>query len=121
VFEPISPSRSDRDIDKESVTRETNADDRARRGFRIRAVDRKATREVTLRESELNDGYGELAYVGLLTITTASVDELDAASGLVEQTAAQAGIELHPLYARHAAGWVASLPLGRTIARKTGT
>jgi hypothetical protein len=121
VFEPISPSRSDRDIDKESVTRETNADDRARRGFRIRAVDRKASREVTLRESELNDGYSELAYVGLLTITTASMDELDAASGLVEQIAAQAGIELHPLYARHAAGWVASLPLGRTIARKTGT
>jgi hypothetical protein len=121
VFEPISPSRSDRDIDKESVTRETNADDRARRGFRIRAVDRKATREVTLRESELNDGYSELAYVGLLTITAASVDELEAASGLVEQTAAQAGIELHPLYARHAAGWVASLPLGRTIARKIGT
>ena len=52
VFEPIAPSRSDRDIDKEAVTRETNADDRVRRGFRIRAADRKAAREVTLRETE---------------------------------------------------------------------
>jgi hypothetical protein len=118
VFEPIAPSRSDRDIDKETVTRETNAEDRARRGFRIRAADRKAAREVTLRETELNDGYAELAYVGLLTVTATTVDDLDDLSGIVEQTAAQAGIELHPLYARHAAGWVSSLPLGRSVARR---
>ncbi|MGD9998356.1 MAG: SCO6880 family protein [Ilumatobacteraceae bacterium] len=120
VFEPIAPSRSDRDIDKETVTRETNAEDRARRGFRIRAADRKAAREVTLRETELNDGYAELAYVGLLTVTARSLGELDDLSGIVEQTAAQAGIELHPLYARHAAGWVSSLPLGRSVARRIG-
>ena len=120
VFEPIAPSRSDRDIDKESVTRETNADDRARRGFRVKAADRKAAREVTARESELNDGFSELAYVGLLTVTASTLDELDQLGGVVEQTAAQAGIELHALYARHAAGWVSSLPLGRTIARKVG-
>ena len=120
VFEPIAPSRSDRDIDKETVTRETNADDRARRGFRIRAADRKATREVSLRETELNDGFSELAYVGLLTVTARTLDELDDVSGIVEQTAAQAGIELRPLYARHAAGWVSSLPLGRSVARRIG-
>ena len=120
VFEPIAPSRSDRDIDKETVTRETNTDDRARRGFRIRAADRKASREVGLRETELNDGFSELAYVGLLTVTAQTLDELDDVSGIVEQTAAQSGIELHPLYARHAAGWVSSLPLGRTVARRIG-
>lgn len=120
VFEPFAPSRSDRDIDKETVTRETNAEDRARRGFRIRAADRKAAREVSLRESELNDGYSELAYVGLLTVTADSVEELDDLGGIVEQTAAQAGIELHPMYARQASGWVSSLPLGRTVARRVG-
>ena len=102
------------------MTRETNADDRARRGFRVKAADRKAAREVTARESELNDGFSELAYVGLLTVTASTLDELDQLGGVVEQTAAQAGIELHALYARHAAGWVSSLPLGRTIARKVG-
>lgn len=120
VFEPIAPSRSDRDIDKETVTRETNAEDRARRGFRVRAADRKAAREVSLRETELNDGFAELAYIGLLTVTAPSRDELDNISGAVEQTAAQAGIELHPLYARHGAGWVSSLPLGRSVARRVG-
>jgi hypothetical protein len=120
VFEPIAPSRSDRDIDKETVTREVNTDDRARRGFRIRSADRKASREVGLRENELNDGFSELAYVGLLTVTAHTLDELDDVSGNVEQTAAQSGIELHPLYARHAAGWVSSLPLGRTVARRIG-
>ena len=118
VFEPISPSRSDRDIDKESVARETNADDRARRGFRVKAADRKASREVTLRESELNDGYSELAYVGLLTLTASTLHELDDLGGLVEQTAAQVGVELHALFSRNASGWLSSLPLGRGVARK---
>lgn len=118
VFEPIAPSRSDRDIDKETVTRDTNTDDRVRRGFRVRAADRKAARDVTTRETELNAGYPELAYVGLLTVTTPDVDELDRVARQVEQTAAQTGIELHPLYGSQSAGWVSSLPLGRTIARK---
>ena len=118
VFEPVAPSRSDRDIDKEAVTRETNADDKARRGFRVKAVDRKAARDVERREAELNDGYPELAYTGLLTVTAATVDELDDLAGTVEQTAAQAGIELRVLYASQAAGWVAGLPLGRNLARK---
>jgi hypothetical protein len=121
VFEPVAPARSYRDVNKESVSRETNADERARRGFRVRAADRKAARDVQLREGELNDGYSELAYVGLLTVTAVDDHTLDGLSGVVEQTAAQAGIELHPLFGRHAAGWVASLPLGRTVARRTGS
>jgi hypothetical protein len=118
VFEPITPSRSDRDIDKESVTRETNSEDRARRGFRVRSVDRKAVRDVTEREAELNAGYRELAYVGLLTLTADTVEELDQLGPLVEQTAAQSGVELQALYGRQGDGWVSSLPLGRSVARK---
>src|SRR3954451_5832605 len=68
--------------------------------FRVRAADRKAHREVQLREAELNDGYPELAYVGFLTVTTRDPGDLDDLAGLVEQTAAHAGIQLHPLYAR---------------------
>ena len=115
VFEPVAPSRSDREIDRESVTRATNASDKARRGFRVKASDRKAGREVELREAELNDGYGELAYAGVVTVTVTDPEQLDRVAATVEQTAAQAGIELAPLYGRQAAGWVASLPLGRTL------
>ncbi len=115
VFEPIAPSRSDREIDRESVTRATNASDKARRGFRVKASDRKAAREVELREAELNDGYGEVAYGGIVTVTVTDPEQLDGVGATVEQTAAQAGIELLPLYGRQAVGWVASLPLGRTL------
>lgn len=117
VFEPIAPSRSDRDIDRDAVTRSTNTDDKARRGFRVRASDRRATREVDQREHELGAGFAELRYVGLLTVTASTIDELDTLTPTVEQAAAQAGIELSALYGRHATGWVASLPLGRTVAR----
>ena len=118
VFEPISPSRSDRDIDRESVARTTNADDKARRGFRVKAADRKAARDVEMREAELNEGFGELSYVGLLTITVADPAALDAMAATVEQVAAQSGVELLSLFGRQSHGWVASLPLGRTIARR---
>ena len=60
VFEPVAPSRSQRDLDREAVTRHTNLADRARRGFRIPAVARHAAHDVERREHELVAGYGEL-------------------------------------------------------------
>ena len=118
VFEPVPPSRSDRDIDRETVVRATNAADKERRGFRVKAVDRKAARDVQRREHELDEGFAELRYVGLLTVTVTDPDQLEEIAATVEQAAAQAGIELQALYGRQAAGWAASLPLGRTVARR---
>ena len=34
----------------------------------------------------------------------------------MELTAARSGVELQPLLAQQAAGWVSSLPLGRNVA-----
>ena len=76
VFEPVPPSRSDRDIDRETVVRATNAADKERRGFRVKAVDRKAARDVQRREHELAEGFAELRYVGLLTVTVTDPDQL---------------------------------------------
>ena len=45
------------------------------------------------------------------------LDELDDACADVEQAAAQSLLDLRPLDARHDLGWVASLPLGRGLAR----
>jgi hypothetical protein len=116
VFEPFSPSQSARSVDEASVALESAEASKSKRGFRVRAGDRRAREEVARREHELVAGHGELAYCGLITVSARSVDALDDASSDFEQSAGHAGLQLRPLEGRHAAGWVAALPLGRTLA-----
>lgn len=118
VFEPIPPSRSDHAVDRELVKREANIESRHQRGFRVTGKDRKALGEAEARETELNSGYPELCYVGLVTLTAPDVDLLESQASKLEQTAAQVGIELQPLWGQQAAGWASSLPLGRTVAQR---
>jgi hypothetical protein len=75
---------------------------------------------VEAREVELASGYAECLYTGMLTISAQSAELLDQQSADLEQVAANAGIELQPLWGRQADGWVASLPLGRSLARRIG-
>ena len=78
VFEPVAPSRSDRDVDRERTQREANIETRRRRGFLVRRADEKAVTEVEAREVELASGYVECLYTGLLTLTARTSEELDA-------------------------------------------
>ena len=119
VFEPISPSQAARSIDEASVALESAQAAKSKRGFRIRAGERRLRDEVERREHELVAGYGDLAYCGLVTVTARSLDELDDAAADFEQSTAHAGVQLRPLEGRHAMGWVAGLPLGRTVAART--
>lgn len=120
VFEPVAPSRSDGDVDRERTQREANIETRRRKGFIVRRIDEKAVAEVESREAELAAGYVECMYTGLLTLTASTADELDSKSADLEQAAANSGIELQLLVGRQAAGWVSSLPLGRNVARRIG-
>ena len=82
----------------------------------MRAGDRRAREEVERRELELVAGHGELTYCGLITVSAPTFDELEDAGADFEQGAAHAGLQLRPLHSRQAAGWISSLPLGRTVA-----
>jgi hypothetical protein len=119
VFEPVAPSQSARAVDEASVALESAEVSKSKRGFRIRAGDRRAREEVERREHELVAGHGELAYCGLVTVSAPSTEALDEAGADFEQGAAHAGLQLRPLESRHAAGWVSSLPLGRTVATRS--
>ena len=91
VFEPIPPSRSDRAVDRELVKREANIESRHRREFRVTGKDRKALDEAEAREAELNSGFAELFYVGLVTLTAPDDDTLESQAAQLEQIAAQVG------------------------------
>ena len=120
VFEPVAPSRSDSDVDRERTQREANIETRRRKGFIVRRADEKAVAEVESREGELASGYVECLYTGLLTLTAPTSEQLDVQAADLEQAAANVGVELQPLWGRQGDGWVASLPLGRTLARRIG-
>ena len=66
VFEPISPSQAARSVDEASVALESAEASKSKRGFRVRASERRVREEVERREHELVAGYGELAYCGLV-------------------------------------------------------
>jgi hypothetical protein len=121
VFEPIPPSRSQRQIDRDATRLASDEEQRAKRGFRIGARHRRAQDAVREREHEVVAGYAELEYAGFLTVTGHDVDELEAACAEYEHAAAQVGLELRALDGQHDAGLGACLPIGRypTVRRFT--
>ena len=59
-------------------------------------------------------------FVGLVTVTSDDPEVLDNECADIEQAAAQSLLDLRPLDARHDLGWLASLPLGRTVSPPSG-
>lgn len=118
VFEPIPPSLAAQAVDEAAVVLEASELAKTKRGFRVRAADRRKRDEVDLRERELVSGFGDFAYAGFVHVTCGDLDDLDDVAKDVEDTATRAGVLLRPLDGRHGAGWVAGLPLGRTVAAR---
>jgi hypothetical protein len=116
VMEPVPTSKAARVADREVMSREADAEMKERRGFRVSARDRKRMADVTTREQELTEGHPEFRFVGLVDVTAPDLDTLEDAAAAIEQAAAQSLVDLRPLEARHDLAWVASLPLGRTVA-----
>jgi hypothetical protein len=115
-YEPVPPSRSQRQIDRETVKLLSDEEQRSRSGFRIGARHRRAQAEVLDRETELVAGYGELEFTGFVVVTAADLDELERSCVEYEQVAAQSGLELRRLNGRHDLALACMLPIGRGIA-----
>jgi hypothetical protein len=121
VMEPVPMSRAARAADREVMAREADADLKQRKGFRVNATERKRLTDVEARERELSEGHAEFHFVGIVTVTATDLDALDDACADVEQAAAQSLLDLRSVDARHDLGWVAALPLGRSITRTPRT
>lgn len=66
------------------------------------------------RERSVVAGHTDVEFAGLITVTAASPEALDAARAQIVRAAAQAACEVRPLYGRQAQGFVcAALPLAR--------
>jgi hypothetical protein len=119
VLEPVPMGRAARAADREVMSREADADMKTQKGFRVNARERKRLADVEARERELSEGHAEFQFVGIVDVASPTLDELDDACADVEQAAAQCLLDLRPLDARHELGWLATLPLGRALTRRT--
>ena len=118
-LEPVPPSKSQRQVDKDSTRLVVDAEQRSRSGFRVGARHRRAESDVAARESELVAGYCELEFCGLITVTAADVDALERSCAEWEQIAAHAGIQLRRLNAQHDTAFACTLPLGIGPSRRS--
>jgi hypothetical protein len=115
VMEPVPLTRAAQDANRQLTSIEADQQQKERHGFRLTAREHRRHADVEAREQELVSGHPEFRHVGFVTVTAPTVDELDDVASQVEQSAAQAMLDLRPLAARQAEGWVASLPLGRSV------
>lgn len=117
VMEPVPLAQAAREANRQLTSLESDRDERSRKGFRSTARERRRIDDVESREQELASGHPEFRHVGFVTVTAATLDELDEACAQVEQDAAQSMLDIRSLSARQGEGWVASLPLGRSVRR----
>jgi hypothetical protein len=115
VLEPVTLARAAADANRQLTAIESDHAQKERHGFRLTARERRRQVDVEGRERELAEGHPEFRHVGLVTVTAPGIEALEEACARVEQAAAQSMLDLRPLAARQAEGWVASLPLGRSV------
>lgn len=111
-LEPVAPSRSQRQTDRDSTRLVVDAEQRSRSGFRVGARHRRSESDVAARESELVAGYAEFEYCGLVTVSAPDLERLERSCTEWEQIAAHAGLQLRRLNAQHDAAFACTLPVG---------
>lgn len=111
-LEPVAPSKSQRQVDKDSTRLVVDAEQRSRSGFRVGAHHRRAETDVAEREAEIVAGYYELEFCGLVTVTAANCETLERSCAEWQQIAAQSGIQLRRLNGQHDTAFACTLPLG---------
>jgi hypothetical protein len=112
VFVPVPHYQSRRRIQRDLVKLESDAVTKEDKGRRVDARHQRATQALLDREQELVAGYVEMAYIGLITVSAGTQDDLDGDTAIVEQLAREASIDLRPLDGRHDLAWAAALPFG---------
>jgi hypothetical protein len=112
VFSPVSPYQSRRRIERDLVKLESDAAMKEEKGRRVDARHRRATQSLLTREEELVAGFAEMGYVGLVTVSANTLEDLQRSGDVVEQHAREVGMELRSLVGRQDLAWAAALPFG---------
>jgi len=113
---PVEALRAVRRAEHDRTSGAADAELRRRHGFAVTARTRHEHEATARRETELAEGHAAFRFTGYLAVTADDEPALAAACGHLEQTAAQAQLELHRMYGAQEEGYTCTLPTGRGCA-----
>ena len=113
---PLPAGKALREIRRARAEQLADAATRTRIGRVEDEATRAAAAELTRREEDLIAGHGDLRFLGLLSVTAATLEDLAGACATAETAAAQAGCELRRLVGQQVQAYAAAaLPLARGL------
>ncbi|WP_166355039.1 SCO6880 family protein [Phytoactinopolyspora limicola] len=113
---PVRADQAARDIRRRKTEHISDAAQRAKLGQIEDAHQTAEYHDVLQQEADLTAGHGVLRYTGLIAVSAATPDELEAAVAEIEQAAIQASCETRRLVGQQAQAFTAAaLPLCRGI------
>lgn len=115
VMEPVPPLRAIRSV--ESARTSLAADDelRDRAGFLATARRKREDDALAQHERELGNGHAFFRFVGFITATAASLQELEAACGEIEEAAGRSLLDVRRLDGQHDVAFAYTLPTCRGL------
>jgi len=115
VLAPIPPARAAREVEAARTADLADEQLRQKAGFLTTARRQREAEGVIRRESELADGHAEFRYSGYITVSAATLAELDVARTEIEHAARQSNLELRRLYGQQGEAFTWTLPLARGL------
>ena len=116
IARPVPVGEARKDIRRQKVEYVTDAEQKARIGQVADYADTAEYQDLLAREQELAVGHADLRFAGLIAVTAANKDELDAAVAQIEQAAIGCECETRLLVGQQTQAFAAAvLPLGRGL------
>ena len=116
ICTPLRTDQAARDIRRKKTEYISDAAQRARIGQIEDAGQTAEYHDVLQQEADLTAGHGVLRYTGLISVSSDTLPELEAAVAAIEQAAIQASCETRKLVGQQAVAFTASaLPLCRRV------
>ena len=115
IARPLPTDVALRQIRKEKTEAVADMTHKAKVGQIADLSDAQEYDDLLSRERSVVAGHTDVEFAGLITVTAADPETLDAARAQITRAAAQAACEVRPLYGRQAQGFLcAALPLARS-------
>lgn len=118
TMQPIETAKAQREVEAAHTAYVSDEALRQEHGYLPSERRRREMEGVRRREQELADGFGEFRFAGYVTVTAATIEELDDACNEIEQVATQSRLELRRLYGEQEAAFSCTLPLCRGLNAK---
>jgi hypothetical protein len=115
TFEPVSADRSIREVEAQVTRDQADHALRARFGQAETARQHQAYTATRRREAELAAGFGEVRFVGFVTVTGPELNALETARTQVRRDAVRSRLDLRPMSGQQADAFTFTLPLCRGL------